>query len=681
MFKSLYSGVSGLSANLTNLDVIGNNIANSNTVGFKSGRVTFNEMLAQTLQSASRPVSGGLGGVNPQQVGLGTRVGSIDTNFNQGNFETTGNKTDLAIQGNGFFILSDGVSRTYTRAGVFGLDSANYLVSPSTGLKVQGVMADAAGVLGSGPMEDLYIDPGLVVPAQPSTTVQLMGNLDASADAKATVMQGRSFLAAADASDLLLALNGNSQGPLGLNQGDRVRINGQTMGAALTANTFEIQADSSYQDLVDWLNAEMAAANHSGINFSLGPNGALQVANGSAAALDGLSLSVTGNTPFNSNFVFDASVPAGLTSQTSELRAYADGSDTLATLYDGSGNPLDIDLDTGSAVLLIGGSVGSDNIAERRVTVTAATTLADLAQELQFALGAHSTPATINEMGQLVVTGEVGTAAAISEITLAEEGRINTALESAFSFVQTQPATDQKTFTVATTVYDSLGGEHTVSFNFEKVAGMNEWIWQAALEGDEEILTGGTGRVTFSDTGAISSFTYDDQSGGLSFRPQDPAREGAEVVNVVVDYGSVGALTGLTQFEGTGNLRSIADGYGSGTLVDYDIDQSGVITGIFSNDTMQVIAQIGMAQFSNPGGLMREANNTYRLSGNSGQAMETFAGQGNGVNLVPGALETSNVDLAKEFTNLVVAQRAFQANSRVITTADQVMQELVNLIR
>ena len=78
---------------------------------------------------------------------------------------------------------------------------------------------------------------------------------------------------------------------------------------------------------------------------------------------------------------------------------------------------------------------------------------------------------------------------------------------------------------------------------------------------------------------------------------------------------------------------------------------------------------------------MREANNTYRRSGNSGQAVESFAGSGNGVTLVPGALDTSNLDLAKEFTNLVVAQRAFQANSRVVTTADQVMQELVNLIR
>ena len=152
MFKSLYSGVSGLSANLTKLDVIGNNIANSNTVGFKSGRVTFNEMLTQTLKSASRPVAGGLGGTNPQQVGLGTQVGSIDSNFSQGNFETTGKNTDLAIQGAGFFILSDGVSNSYTRAGIFGLDSENILVNPTTGMRVQGVMADSSGTIPAGPM-------------------------------------------------------------------------------------------------------------------------------------------------------------------------------------------------------------------------------------------------------------------------------------------------------------------------------------------------------------------------------------------------------------------------------------------------------------------------------------------------------------------------------------------------
>ena len=209
---------------------------------------------------------------------------------------------------------------------------------------------------------------------------------------------------------------------------------------------------------------------------------------------------------------------------------------------------------------------------------------------------------------------------------------------------------------------------------------MNEWIWSANMEGGESILSGNTGRVRFNDEGAISNFSYDDESGGLTFDPNTEGTEGAAQVTLGIDYGDIGALTGLTQFEGSGTLQSIADGYGTGTLVDFNIDQSGVITGIFSNDTMRNLAQIGMASFSNADGLMREANNTYRRSGNSGQAVEMFAGT-SGITLVPGALETSNVDLAKEFTNLVVAQRAFQANSRVITTADQVMQELVNLVR
>jgi flagellar hook protein FlgE len=234
---------------------------------------------------------------------------------------------------------------------------------------------------------------------------------------------------------------------------------------------------------------------------------------------------------------------------------------------------------------------------------------------------------------------------------------------------------------MATTTYDSLGGEHTVNFEFEKVPGQNEWIWNAAMEGGESIVGGGSGRMRFNESGAISSFSFSDGSAGLEFRPQGTNEEGASNVMLNLDYGDIGALNGLTQFEGTGTLKSVADGYGTGTLVDFNIDQSGLITGVFSNDTSQAIAQIALATFSNRDGLTREANNTYRRSGNSGEAMEIFAGAGNGISLVTGALETSNVDLAREFTNLVVAQRAFQANSRVVTTADQVMQELVNLVR
>jgi flagellar hook protein FlgE len=681
MFKSLYSGVSGLSANLTNLDVIGNNIANSNTVGFKSGRVTFNEMLTQTMKSSSRPVAGGLGGTNPQQVGLGTQVSSIDTNFNQGNFQTSGKKTDLAIQGPGFFILNDGQSNVYTRAGIFGLDSENTLVNPSTGMRVQGVMADSEGVLPSGPMTDIFIDPALVVPAEPSTSVTLMGNLDSSSDAKPTIMESPTLLVAAEGADLLTAMSGESQGAMNLRVGDVININGHETGvlADLTDATYTVTADSTYDDLVAWLNSTMNGEGRS-ISFNIGSAGELAMTNNDVP-IEAFSLSVTAKTLFNTNFTFPSTVDAGGTTESSsELRAYAESTDLLANLYDSNGSPLDIDFNAASPTLLIGGDVGGEAVSDRSVAVTATSTLDDLMQEFQFALGINSNPVAMNESGQIIVTGEVGTAGAIGKISLEEVGVENTTLQEAFAYNEIQEAADQQTFSMSTTVYDSLGGEHTVSFTFEKVPGVNEWIWSAGMEGGEEILSGDSGRIRFSDVGAISNFTYDDESGGLTFNPNADGTEGAAPVTLNIDYGEIGALTGLTQFEGTGNLQSIADGYGTGVLVDFNIDQSGVITGIFSNDTMRSIAQIGMASFSNADGLMREANNTYRRSGNSGQAVEMFAGS-SGITLVPGALETSNVDLAKEFTNLVVAQRAFQANSRVITTADQVMQELVNLVR
>ncbi|MCP4572092.1 MAG: flagellar hook-basal body complex protein [bacterium] len=677
MFKSLYSGVSGLSANLTNLDVIGNNIANSNTVGFKSGRVTFNEMLTQTIRSASRPVSGGLGGTNPQQIGLGTRVGSIDTNFNQGNFETTGKKTDLAIQGSGFFMLSDGTSRTYTRAGVFGLDSSNYLVSPSTGLKVQGVMADEAGVLPVGPMQDIYIEPGLVVPASASTAVQLMGNLDASSDARSTIMESPSFLVAATGGDLLVDMSGQTAGGLDLDVGSFVTINGRAGGTDISTNNYEVTETSTLQDLVDWLNTEAAGS----ATFNLTPNGEIAATNVSGGDIDGLSLTVESKTNFNDNLAFASTIANGAVATTNELRAYADENDLLINVYDEDGTYLDIDFASSPTNLVLGGSVGGETLDGRVVTVDGATTMGDLAREWQYALGTYSTPIAMNEEGQIIVTGEVGTASNIGKITIAEEGRINAYLTGAFNFTQIQEATDQRTYSLSTRVYDSQGGEHTLTFNFEKVPGENEWLWEADAEGNDSVLTGATGRATFDPDGSIASFTFDGGASSVTIQPLAPGTEGAEIMNLEIDFGEIGGLTGLTQFSGEGNLTSIADGYGSGTLVDFTIGQSGVITGIFSNDTMMDIAQIGVAEFANPAGLVREANNTYRRSGNSGVAVETFAGLGNGVTLVPGALETSNVDLAKEFTNLVVAQRSFQANSRVVTTADQVMQELVNLIR
>lgn len=180
MMRSLFAGVSGLRNHQTRMDVIGNNVANVNTLGYKSGRVTFQESFAQTLQSAVAP-QGGVGGINAMQVGLGSQVGSIDTIFTQGSLETTGVTTDLAIRGNSFFAVSDGQRQFYTRSGNFQLDADGRLVSPSTGYVLQGRMA-VNGKITDG-IRDIQLPFGQKTPAQATTQATLGGNLDSGAAA------------------------------------------------------------------------------------------------------------------------------------------------------------------------------------------------------------------------------------------------------------------------------------------------------------------------------------------------------------------------------------------------------------------------------------------------------------------------------------------------------------------
>ena len=181
MMRSLYSGVSGMQNHQTRLDVIGNNVANVNTTGFKRGRVNFQDMISQQLSGAARPTTE-VGGVNPKEVGLGVMTASIDTIFTQGNLQSTGVSTDVAIQGNGFFILKNGEESFYTRAGAFGLDSEGTLVNPANGMRVQGWMAEELNgemVLNTaGSTEDIIIPVGTKDPAKATQNVNFACNLN-----------------------------------------------------------------------------------------------------------------------------------------------------------------------------------------------------------------------------------------------------------------------------------------------------------------------------------------------------------------------------------------------------------------------------------------------------------------------------------------------------------------------
>ena len=178
MMRSLFAGVSGLRTTQVRMDVIGNNVANASTVAFKSGRVTFKEGFAQLVAGASRP-PGDQGGINPIQVGLGTQVGSVDTLFTQGNIESTGLATDLAIQGDSFFVVRKGNQSFFTRSGNFQIDADGKMVSPTNGFVVQGRMYKD-GVLQDG-IQDIQLPFGQKVAARSTSAVKLAGNLDASA--------------------------------------------------------------------------------------------------------------------------------------------------------------------------------------------------------------------------------------------------------------------------------------------------------------------------------------------------------------------------------------------------------------------------------------------------------------------------------------------------------------------
>lgn len=181
MMRSLYSGVSGLQNHQTRMDVIGNNISNVNTVGFKRGRVNFQDMISQQMSGAAKPTDE-IGGVNPKEVGLGMTVASIDNIFNQGNLQSTGVSTDLAIQGNGFFIMKNGEESFYTRNGAFGLDSEGTLVNPANGMRVQGWMANEINgemiVTTAATPTDLVIPVGSKDPAKETTNVNFACNLN-----------------------------------------------------------------------------------------------------------------------------------------------------------------------------------------------------------------------------------------------------------------------------------------------------------------------------------------------------------------------------------------------------------------------------------------------------------------------------------------------------------------------
>lgn len=522
MMRSLFAGVSGLRNQQTAMDVIGNNIANVNTVAFKGSRVTFKEAFAQLLQGASRP-PGDIGGVNPIQIGSGMNIGSIDQLFTQGSLQSTGQNTDLAIQGNSFFVLGDGAKQVFTRAGNFQLDADGRLINPNNGFTVQGINADALGNFSAASsVTDIKLPLGQKSPAQPTTTVNLTGNLDQNA---VSLSPATSPTAASSTLDPGLCVAGTSS----------------TLNAVGGAYTLQ--------------------QNVPGTVTLVGPGGASQT-------LTGLS----------------------------------SGAQTL-------------------------------NFASLGVSITTNAT---------FNASAIKGPGTLNAAALNVSSNAVAAASQSMGIT----------------------------------VYDAAGAAHNLQITMVKQAAPGAWAWSAVVSGSSGAITAGSsGTATFGGTGTLTTFTPTSLT-------VTPANGSSPPFTFALNPGTIGQFDGLAGFARQSNaVISSQNGYQAGDLSNLAVDKTGTITGFFTNGVSRALAKLSLASFNNPSGLLRTGDNIYQASANSGGAVLGFSGTTTSSTVTPGALENSNVDISQEFTNMITTQRGFQANARVITTSDEMLQELVNLKR
>ena len=496
MMASLFAGVSGLKNHQTKMNVIGNNIANVNTIGFKAGRVNFQEALVQTTKGAGRP-SSTLGGTNPKQLGMVILVVTVDNLFFLGGLETTGQINDLAIQGAGFFILSDGNNNTfYSRAGSFGFDAGSNLVDPATGLFVQGKMADATGVIPSlATTGNILLPFGQQDPAKPTEVIRMANNINVTAtDAVASLF---------DSGDSGIAeVSGKAVDGVG---GQHVvSITGiQAVNATFTGSTVG-NANDGTDTAVAGLGSTMSLG---GLGVTIFDDFGIGVDGGTEQMVSGLTATSTVQDLVNA------------INQISGVTAELAGGEILIT-RDKAGDNLEFFFTNGTAgqiTLHANGGATAGNIAGVMFGLNgttfssaggAATTfVATDTFTTSRGFGAAAGPVT-SVLG-LVFDDRSGLVNGLSGLG---GGGVDIKTDSGGL---TATGANNLTINTADTlhaasinVFDSQGGKHTLTVEFFKSIVPNRWEWTASTLGVEEITAGKYGYVAFNNDGSLNTFEY-----------------------------------------------------------------------------------------------------------------------------------------------------------------------------
>ncbi len=718
MVRSLYSGISGLRNHQVALDVTGNNISNVNTTGYKAGRVTFEESMSQVLKGASRP-PGNSGGTNPMQVGLGMSIGSIDTILTQGNLQSTGQITDLALEGRAYFVYSNGEGNCYSRNGALQMDSTGRLVSPTNGFVLQGMMAASDGAYPPGSkVGDVRVPFGEKAPAKATSKVAYSSNLDSDSEGLGTVAHTNRFLAVGENTDRMTSLFDENGNDLGVKLGDRITVSAldpnDPSGVEITED-FVVDETTTLDSLLSSIRSVITSINPN-FEVNMSADGSIEINAQNAGGDQINNLTVRSSRPGSNSYVSDlfswgtqisaAGGPGGngIYSSAGATRAAAVADDLLSEVFDASGRPLGLEESTGPGeegdMININGAVGGNTINESSIEYTAGMTMGDLLNAVQEAfnlpttdgtpqnnpsvsLNPGSTPDDRLPDGAIVLRGQPETDFALSNISITAtnadlDDTAPLRFTSNMATTEIQTARDTAVHSTSIVVYDESGDAHTMNTTFTHSGTPGEWLWEITMEGGEEILGGNSGRLTFGQDGSPSSFIFNDSSTSFRFNPMNGSNE----VNIKLDVGAPGSFQGITGFRSPSTTAAREqDGYPMGKLDEVSIDEFGEVSGIYTNGVNKSIARVYVADFNNPAGLMKLGDSMYGVSSNSGEAVLRRPGVGSPTKIKPGALEMSNVDLASEFTDMITTQRGYQANARVITTSDSLLQELVQLIR
>ncbi|MBF0431620.1 MAG: flagellar hook-basal body complex protein [Fibrobacteria bacterium] len=715
MLRSLDSAVSGLRNHQVRMDIIGNNIANINTIGFKTSRLTFEESLSQLLQGSTRP-PGESGGTNPIQVGLGMGVGSIDTKFSQGNLEATGQTTDLAIEGSSFFAVANGEETFYTRNGAFQLDAKGSLVLPTNGFVVQGKIADMEGNFPPGTViEDVKIPLNEQAPAHATENITFGKNLDSDAMALGTVDNSQVFMHHAQEADPLTSMRDSNGNLLGLEIGDVLTISGENPSDGTMRTTeFNVTDTSTLLDLTTAMESFIGAATGLGnagttvavVTAAEDPanRGAIQIhGNGFSPILNfGVSSSNTLNAAKVENaFNVTTTIPqsaAPLAYMTNALRAPARADDLLGEIY--SANGKDMGLQNGDEISVTGEVGGNPaNSSTSLLYSDTTTTMAMLMDTIRDTFQLPATDGTLQDNptvginptgsndniadGAIVVRGSAGNDFRLSNmaVTASNANNQNPApvdFNTNMSFNHVRDSRDPQVSDTSITVFDESGDDHIMTMTYIPTQIPGNWQWRISMSGNELPLEGSQGNLVFAQDGTVASFTFEQGETQFAFDPNN----GSGIVRVRLDVGGPGDFGGLTQFRApTTAAATQQDGFTTGELRDISIGEAGVISGIFTNGVKKPLAQIMLVDFINPGGLMKVSDSVFTKTSNSGEAVWVTAGNDRTSKIKPGALEISNVELALEFTEMITTQRGYQANARGVSISDSLLEELVNLKR